>query len=92
MDEFRHKRRVHTGMDALEDKQANNPNASPQTEAVRHVLAQLSPDDREVLYLFVFDRFKTAEIAAMLGIGAGAVRMRLLRARERFRLLYGDAL
>ena len=92
MDEFRRRRRVHAGMEALEERPGDTPDVSIETETVRRVLDLLSPEDREVLYLFVFDRFKTAEIATMLGIGAGAVRTRLYRARERFRLLYGDAL
>jgi RNA polymerase sigma-70 factor (ECF subfamily) len=91
MDEFRRKRRIHAGMELLQDRPGDHPDVSVETATVRRVLDQLSPEDREVLYLFVFDRFKTAEIATMLGIGAGAVRTRLYRARERFRLLYGDA-
>ena len=45
--------------------------------------------DREVLYLFDVAGFKTDEIGAMLGVRGSAVRQRLSRARERFRLLYG---
>jgi RNA polymerase sigma-70 factor, ECF subfamily len=51
---------------------------------VRRALDALPPDDREVLYLFSVDRFHTHEIAAMLGVQPGAIRMRLVRARRRF--------
>jgi RNA polymerase sigma-70 factor (ECF subfamily) len=57
---------------------------------VESVLAQLSPQDREVLYLFDVAGFKTDEIGAMIGVRGTAVRQRLSRARDRFRLLYGD--
>ena len=53
------------------------------------VLAQLSPQDREVLYLFDVAGFKTEEIGSMLGVRGTAIRQRLSRARERFRLIYG---
>jgi RNA polymerase sigma-70 factor (ECF subfamily) len=48
----------------------------------------MPPADRELLYLFNVDRFPTAEIAAMLGTSPGAVRVRLSRARDRFRSSY----
>jgi RNA polymerase sigma-70 factor (ECF subfamily) len=57
--------------------------------AVQQVLERLSPPDREVLYLFDVAGFKTDEIGAMLGVRGTAIRQRLSRARERFRLLYG---
>ncbi|HZU13362.1 MAG TPA: sigma-70 family RNA polymerase sigma factor [Chloroflexota bacterium] len=58
--------------------------------AVRRILDRLSPDDREALYLFSVDGFRTDEIAAMLGIQPGALRVRLSRARQRFRALYEE--
>jgi RNA polymerase sigma factor (sigma-70 family) len=48
-------------------------------------LSALDPEDRKLLLLSV-EGFEGKEIAEMLGIGAGAVRMRLLRARERMRV------
>jgi RNA polymerase sigma-70 factor (ECF subfamily) len=55
---------------------------------VRRALEQMPTADRELLYLFNVDRFPTAEIAAMLGTSPGAVRVRLSRARDRFRSSY----
>lgn len=60
------------------------------TFSVHLALARLSTEDREVLYLCDVDGFDAAQIGQMLGIRAGAVRMRILRARRRFREIYGD--
>ena len=87
IDEFRHRQRVTADSERLKEMPEKEPSRHGR---VRHVLATLTEEEREVLYLFIFDRFKTAEIAAMLGIGAGAARMRIFRARERFRTLYGE--
>lgn len=59
-----------------------------QNLAIQSVLAQLSPQDREVLYLFDVAGFKTDEIGEMLGARGSAIRQRLSRARQRFRTLY----
>lgn len=90
VDEFRRHKREQSNLEILED--LPDMAGSGESVRVRRALDQLSPDEREILYLFVFDRFKTADIAQMLGIGPGAARMRISRARERFRLAYGDAL
>lgn len=55
-------------------------------DRVLGALAELAPDDRKVLLLAV-EGFNAKEIAEMLGLGHGAVRMRLSRARERAREL-----
>lgn len=95
MDEFRHRQRILPNTRAPVSEMAlvlpaDSIAMSEETVAVRHILDQLSLDEREILYLHVFDRFKTAEIASMLGVRDGAVRMRLLRARQHFRQLWGD--
>ncbi|MEQ1566979.1 MAG: sigma-70 family RNA polymerase sigma factor [Myxococcota bacterium] len=51
-------------------------------------LARLDPDDRKLLLLTV-EGFDSVEIGSMLGVGSGAVRMRLSRARERLRAAVG---
>jgi RNA polymerase sigma-70 factor, ECF subfamily len=55
---------------------------------VRRALAQLSPSDRELLYLAYVDRFRARGIAELLGTREGAVRTRLLRANRRFVAVY----
>ncbi len=87
MDEFRRQRRVRPEVEASE-----HLTVTPSTDralVVQQVMEQLSPLDREVLYLFDIAGFKTDEIGAMLGVRGTAIRQRLSRARERFRLLYG---
>lgn len=88
MDEFRHRRRQERHVQALGEIDTDNGGTTVDTVAVQMILQQLSAGDREVLHLFVFEQLKTAEIAELLGIKPGAVRVRLMRARERFRLLW----
>jgi RNA polymerase sigma-70 factor (ECF subfamily) len=87
MDEFRKQRRMTNDPQSLE--QVPVPGPSEVSMAVQQVLERLSPMDREVLYLFDVAGFKTDEIGDMLGVRGSAIRQRLSRARERFRLLYG---
>jgi RNA polymerase sigma-70 factor (ECF subfamily) len=87
MDEFRHRRRL-SGESAL----ALVPEAGLSMDTwagMREAFAQLAPDDRTVLYLLAVEGRSTEEIASILGVRRGTVRMRICRARERFRLAYG---
>jgi RNA polymerase sigma-70 factor (ECF subfamily) len=59
-------------------------------ERVQAALAQLSATDREVLVLRYLEQLGTAEIAAVLGIGEGAVKMRHRRALDRLTRLLGE--
>lgn len=87
MDEFRRQKRVQPEMETLEQVPVHE--ATDEVLAVQAVMAELSPADREVLYLFDVAGFKTDEIGAMLGVRGSAIRQRLSRARERFRVIYG---
>jgi RNA polymerase sigma-70 factor (ECF subfamily) len=87
MDEFRRKKRLESEPEKLDQIPVHQ--RTDQVLAVQAVMAQLSPSDREVLYLFDVAGFKTDEIGAMLGVRGTAIRQRLSRARERFRALYG---
>lgn len=60
-------------------------------DRVRRILLQLGPDDRELLMLVGWDGLTPTEAAAVVGIAPGTARMRLSRARARFRALCGDA-
>jgi RNA polymerase sigma-70 factor (ECF subfamily) len=61
-------------------------------ERVRAALAQLSAADREVLVLRYLEQLSTADIAAVLEVGEGAVKMRHRRALDRLsRLLGGES-
>jgi RNA polymerase sigma-70 factor (ECF subfamily) len=89
MDELRHQQRVRADPHPVDEAVLDESHTSERTRAVHRTLLQLSPGDREILYLAEVDGFTSLEIAAMLGIRAGAVRMRLSRAHVRFRQAYG---
>lgn len=54
---------------------------------VQAALDRLGPRDREILVLRHLDQLSVREIAAVLGLGEGAVKTRHLRALRRFRAL-----
>jgi RNA polymerase sigma-70 factor (ECF subfamily) len=56
-----------------------------ERERVQAALSRLDPRDREVLLLRYLEGLSTEETAAVLGIRAGAVKMRHVRALERLR-------
>jgi RNA polymerase sigma-70 factor (ECF subfamily) len=89
MDEFRGRRRVHPDLDTIEHEATEDD--ADRRILVEQVMGQLSPLDREVLYLFAVAGFKTDEIGDILGVRGAAVRQRLYRARERVRGLWDDA-
>ncbi len=55
---------------------------------VQAALAKLGEKDRLLLTLFYLNDYSVREIAALLDAKEGAVRVRLSRARERFREIY----
>jgi RNA polymerase sigma-70 factor (ECF subfamily) len=60
-------------------------------QRVRDALDRLPPADREVLVLRFLERLTAAEAAAVLGVSAGAVKVRQFRAMNRLRALLGDS-
>jgi RNA polymerase sigma factor (sigma-70 family) len=65
-----------------------------ERDRVRRLLLRMRPDDRELLMLVGWDGLTPAEAAGVIGIAPGTARMRLARARQRFRALLepgGDA-
>ena len=67
----------------------SNPSArlrrQERRDRVRSALAALPDRDREVLVLRYLEDLSTADAAAVLGVGEGAVKMRLVRALQRLR-------
>jgi RNA polymerase sigma-70 factor, ECF subfamily len=57
-------------------------------EIVQRIFEQLPPKYAVCLWLYENDGRSCAEIAEVLSISASAVKMRLMRARERFTILY----
>jgi RNA polymerase sigma-70 factor (ECF subfamily) len=89
MDEFRRKRREGPALDMLDALPATAEIAPEASAAMQQAFAHLPADDRLVLYLVAVEGLGGLEIAEMLGIKPNAARMRICRARERFRLAYG---
>jgi RNA polymerase sigma-70 factor (ECF subfamily) len=83
--------------DALADRliaSGTNPSRRMVRDELRRrvqaALERLSPRDREILVMRHLEEMSSAEIAAILGISAGAVRVRLLRALTRLKALLDD--
>jgi len=68
----------------LRERRETASASSPGDTAVLEALAQLKPEDQELLRLVAWEELGNAEIAAVLGITANAVAIRLHRARARF--------
>lgn len=60
--------------------------------AVNHTLAQLAPEYRAPLLLYSSYGFSVREVAEALQLSESAVKVRLHRARERFRQLYTEGM
>jgi len=56
----------------------------------QQALAELSPDDRELVTLIAWEGLTPAEAATALGLSAGTARVRLHRARARLRAALSD--
>ena len=79
---------------ASEDSLAQRPTTADLgvQHSVRQVLAQLAPEEAMTLVLADLQGMSMHEIATALGVGESAAKMRVKRARQRFRDLYqGDA-
>jgi RNA polymerase sigma factor (sigma-70 family) len=82
-------------VDALEDPlEAAEPELSHRADSVRDALDQLPPALRVVVHLHRFEELSFPEIGEVLGINAGAARVRAFRAykmlRERLRPLLSE--
>ena len=60
------------------------------SERAEDLLALVSADDSQVLRLAILEDFDSDALAARLGVGTGAARMRLHRALNRLRLACGE--
>jgi RNA polymerase sigma factor (sigma-70 family) len=69
------------------------PAATPAHESsidAHRALAQLSPQQRAVVYLTYWDDLTPMQIADLLGVGEGTVRKQLARAREQLRRILDE--
>ena len=58
---------------------------------VWEAVKRLPSSDREVIHLFYYEGFSTAEIAGILGQKESTVRSRLMRGREKLRRVLKEA-
>lgn len=59
-------------------------------EAIQEALDKMPYPYKEILVLRYLEEMEMTDIEHILDLGAGAARMRLTRAREHFRALYGE--
>jgi RNA polymerase sigma-70 factor (ECF subfamily) len=84
---YRHERSEHALALTLRHALAANASAferehdAPFAEDIARSLEALSPGDREIIELSAWEQLTPAEIAEVLGIKAGTLRVRLHRAR-----------
>jgi len=83
---------VRLGRDEREDRgpMARPDLAVPEATCVRKALERLPIKYRQVLVLFSVEGYSVREISEMVGASEGAVKVRLHRARERFRAVYQE--
>jgi RNA polymerase sigma-70 factor (ECF subfamily) len=77
-------------LDTEPDPAPNHEVAVDEQAAVQSTLDKLPPKYRVPLVLYTYEERSVAEIAETLGLSTSAVKMRLCRAREKFRRTYGQ--
>ena len=95
-DHFKGSRRTgsHVDIADLEEKLSGDTRLFERVEkrlavqALQKAMAALSPESREILVLSRFQELKGAEIASILDISVGAVKVRIFRAISQLKALY----
>jgi RNA polymerase sigma factor (sigma-70 family) len=95
-DHFKGSRRSggHVDIAELEEKLSGDTKVFERIEkrlavqALQKAMAALSPESREILVLSRFQELKGAEIASILDISIGAVKVRIFRAISQLKTLY----
>lgn len=80
LDDFR--RRAQFDLDSKSLDSALQQSENVEASKTWRALAQLAADEREILHLYDVDGFSAQEIGHMVQRRPGAIRMRVLRARE----------
>jgi RNA polymerase sigma-70 factor (ECF subfamily) len=94
IDYFRARPRAVGDMDETESLVSMEPNpeealaAKERQERFQRLLGSLSGDCRKLFSLAVFEERPYGEIAALTGVSEGALRVRMLRCREKAREAY----
>ena len=84
-----HKKPEVIPMEELPEQPVNQMEALDLRMDVHRALEQLSPELREVTFLYFFQELKQKEIARILGIGLPLVKYRIRRAKELLEQLIG---
>ena len=61
---------------------ASEMSTQPETNEIFHMLQNLPPKYKSVIFLHYTEGFSVEDIAGILGIGKSAVKMRLKRGRD----------
>jgi RNA polymerase sigma-70 factor (ECF subfamily) len=91
-DEFRRRRRFGVLLDRALGRQlaTSESVAIEERELVQLALERLRPMERAVLLLCVVEQLSYREVAAIVGSSPEAIRKQFTRAKERFRVAYGE--
>ena len=88
-DQFKTYVRKNTASDdngeTLERFAERRDDGAPEFGALERALAELKPEAREIVHLYYYEGYRTAEIASVVGIGEGSVRSSLARSRRRIK-------
>jgi RNA polymerase sigma-70 factor (ECF subfamily) len=76
--------------EVVDDVDAGFASEWVQTASIRHLLAQLHPTDRTLIFLQYWADIPVSDIAARLRMPEGTVKIRLLRARASLRAMLDD--
>ncbi|HET6256424.1 MAG TPA: RNA polymerase sigma factor [Puia sp.] len=93
-DHYKGSRRPVVDIAGLEDKLSGDTGLFERVEkrlavqALQKAMAALSPESREILILSRFQELKGTEIAGILDISVGAVKVRIFRAISQLKTLY----
>jgi len=81
----------HTNLDDVDQQLVAAEESTPTIDGnVEAALAKLSSSDRALLTLFYWQELSLQEMAEAMGSNVNAVKTRLYRARERFRVHYEE--
>ena len=90
LDELRRRTCARLSSVQPEDVPDRTVEPSIETSAVKKVLGKMTESDRSLLYLSGVDGMKSVDIAKVMGMRAGTIRVRLHRAHIRFKTIYAD--
>jgi RNA polymerase sigma-70 factor (ECF subfamily) len=85
----RHRARKHEAAEAVPERASHDPDAALKLDVGR-LLGRLKPRERQLIWLAHVEGADHTEIASMLGLRYGSVRVLLARARSRLARLLRD--